>query len=254
MYESIEIAKRLPENRGPRQSVIDKALRSLATAGVKDPGIELVLELITPVLRVEPLSEEASQAELEAQVVRYQEFGFPQRLGMLSGRFKDTVMRLAVPQSKIYRGRFDIPVVVIGTQIPVAEQYRMIGVDYYLDDSTTQATDPQGYKTPRVPHLFWMQDGTRYLNKSVDTVTSSYVIFERGANIHDGVGLVVARPNILKDHFVDLPGTQLGPDLPGTQLGPGTVAYLAVRDGRPEVNRDFTNTAGPKFGSASGGV
>lgn len=232
---------------GSSQELHGEALKAMLEAakasGFRDPVLPTI-PVTSETPHVESLSGEALQAELEAQAKRYIEFGFAKKLGMTQYRFKDRVMGLAAPQPESYKGRFDIPVVVIGAQVPAVEQYRMIGFDYYLSDLGIQDRDVKGYQTPNVPHLVWMQDGKVNLGKSVDKVRASFSRDERGANLYDGVGLVVARPDILKDHFIDLPGTQ---------VGSGSAPFLNLWHDLPEVRCSFIDDTHSRFGSASGG-
>ena len=70
------------------------------------------------------------KAEVEKQVLRYQEFGFPKKLKMTNEKFKDQIMGLVAPQPEKYRGRFDIPVIVLGSKIWARQQYESIGFNY----------------------------------------------------------------------------------------------------------------------------
>jgi len=225
----------------PRKLAVEERAKNGTPEIFSSPTTEVVF---TPSVQVEVLRGEALQAELEAQAKRYTGFGFPKRLGVSSGRFKDSIMGLAVPQPEIYRGRFDIPAIIIGTQIPVAEQYRMVGVEYYLENLKLQDVDPRGYRTPDIPNVVWMQDGGKYRNASVNDARSSFGRDERGATIYDGVGLYVARPQALKDHSVDLPGTQTMSE---------RVPYLSFWGGRQKVFSHFTDNDDPGSYSVSCG-
>jgi len=149
------------------------------------------------------------EAEVEKQVLRYQEFGFPKKLKMTNEIFKNRMMSLVALQPEKYRGRFDIPVIVLGSKIWAGQQYRSIGFNYNVASIAIENSDPKGYMTPRAPHLVWMQDGTAKCGSDKIGV-KSFHNDERGANVFDAVGLVVARPDLLKDHSVVLPGSTFG--------------------------------------------
>jgi len=46
---------------------------------------------------------------------------------MSNTEFRRFIATLVAPQPEWYKGRFDIPVVVIGTQISIGRQYEMLG-------------------------------------------------------------------------------------------------------------------------------
>jgi len=235
-----------PTNQGPVEQLVIKPARDLLVKGeVKDSGLIYTSKSITALHpKVESLREEALQAELEAQAARYQRFGFPKRLEISNGKFKDMVMRLAVPQPEAYRERFDIPTVVIGKQIPAREQYMMMGFGLYLEFHLFFNVDPKNYKTPYGLHLVWMQDGRKNLDKSVDQGRAEFSEDERGENYYDGAGLFVARPHVLEDHSINLPSTD---DKSGNAL------YLASIKGFLGVSYASTNNVDLKFGYASVG-
>jgi len=148
------------------------------------------------------------KAEVEKQVLRYQEFGFPKKLKMTNEKFKDQIMGLVAPQPEKYKGRFDIPVIVLGSKIWAGQQYKSIGFNYNVLPIGIENYDPRGYQDSRSPHFVWMQDGT---DKSASGIKwNSFHNDERGANVFDGVGLMIARPDLLEDHFVVLPGSSFG--------------------------------------------
>lgn len=186
------------------------------------------------------------EAEVERQAASYREAGFARRLRMSPGRFKDSIMRLSAAQPEAWRGRFDLPRIRIGTQIPVGDQYKMLGLNYLLGGFRVSdwEEDPGGYKTPEEPRLVWMQDGRVNLKRSVNDVRSTLATDERGATLHDGVGLFISDPDVLSHHFVAFPGTQVEPG-----SAPALDRWL---DG-PKVGASATSYTNPYFGAASCG-
>ncbi len=208
-------------------------------------GPESVVPTTAPVARVEAFTPQALEAEIERQANRYQELGFHKRLRMSAGRFKDQVMGLVVLQPEAFRERFDIPVVAFG-QIPAEDQARLTGIDYWLEGLKVSdwEKDPQGYKTPEMSYLTWMQDGRVNLKRAPSDVRNSFAHDERGATQYDGIGLYVARPQVLQDHNIDLPGTS---------VGSGVVAILRLDGGSPRLDSGLAVNALPYWGSASCG-
>lgn len=186
--------------------------------------------------------------ELERIATTYQEMEFHKHsmLQVSKGTLKDMIMDLSAPQPERFKGRFDIPVVTFG-QIPAADQASLAGINYHLKgyNACDWEEDPREYRTPKRVHMAWMQDGWENLNKSVETVRSTFALDERGGTEYNGIGLYVARPNILKDHRVDLPGTS---------VGPSRAAYLELKDGKPRLLCYYFALDGhPMFGSATCG-
>jgi hypothetical protein len=194
----------------------------------------------------EALTREFVEAEVERQAVSYREAEFARRLRMSPDRFKDSIMGLIAAQPQAWRGRFDLPRVVIGPKIPVGDQYKMLGLNYLLGGFQVSdwEEDPGGYKTPEVFRLVWMQDGRVNLNRSVDDVRSTMATDERGVTLHYGVGLFNADPDVLSHHFVAFPGTQVEPG-----SAPALDRWL---DG-PKVGANATHYKSPYFGAATYG-
>ena len=198
-----------------------------------------------PVVRVEAFTPQALEAEVERQAGRFKELGFHKRLKMSAGRFKDHLMGLVVPQPETFVGRFNIPVIGFG-QIPIAEQARLVDIDFWLEGLTVSdwLQDPQGYRTPDRTYLTWMQDGRINIGKSVRDVRTGLAPDERGATVQDGIGLYVGHTEVLNDHNIDLPGTSVGSD---------SAAGLSQWGDRPELSSGRIEYPDSDWGSASGG-
>ena len=63
---------------------------------------------------------------------------------------------------------------------------------------------------------------------------------ERGGTIFDGIALYIVLPEILEDHFLDLPGTQVRFD---------EAPYLFDRDGQPRLYYRKVDGADSSYGS-----
>ncbi|KKQ34702.1 MAG: hypothetical protein US51_C0030G0008 [Microgenomates group bacterium GW2011_GWA2_37_6] len=241
MLEMFNAARTLTENQTTERLVaINSAEQALKDSGVVDPGP--AHPTVLPSQSADFLTPQALEAEIERQAIMYQERGFPRELGYSSNIFKDIIMRLVAPQEESSRGRFDTPIIVIGSRIPVGDQYELLGVDYSLGEQMRN-WDALGYETPTDPRLVWMQDGSVNLGKDVKSVKNSLSTDERGANIYDGVGLLVARPTVLHDYIVDLPGS-----LYGHQFASPTLRLWGLR---PSVSYEFVGFSDPSSGSAT---
>lgn len=238
--ERLDAAGRHPENQDPtKQFAIKQAKRFLTEARVKDPGPKTQ----------KPSSEKTKQIDLglewQRQAQKLIDLGFHRDLGL-----SEETYLLSLPkfesQPEAFRGRFDIPVLV-ETRIDPARQAELAGLDYWIKglDVSDWKDDPKGYKTPETPYTTWMQDGKKNLKRNVEDVRENLETDERGATKYDGVALFIAHPEILNDHYIDLPGTSLGADY---------AASLSQWNGKPRVYYDGrVGNAVSRFGSASCG-
>lgn len=171
-------------------------------------------------------------------------------------------MKLVTPQPERFKDRFDIPVIVFG-QIPVEDQARLVGVDDYLAGLRVRdwKKDSREYITPKRAYMTWMQSGSKNLKRSVERVRSTLCPDERGATVYDGIGLYIARPNILKDHIIDLPGTSVWHrrltdyhvEHREIQAWSGWAPCLELSNDRPKLESFLPTDASPKSGSATCG-
>lgn len=149
-------------------------------------------------------------AEWQRQTQGFIELGFHTELGLSEEKYLESLPRFE-PQPEQFKGRFDIPVIV-ETRIPVKRQSELTRLPYFLEglEVVDWLGDPKGYKTPKIPYFTWLQDGAKNINRSVRDVRATFAEDERGATEFDGISLYIAHPEILKDHFIDLPGTTVG--------------------------------------------
>jgi len=99
-------------------------------------------------------------------------------------------------------------------------------------------------KTPNKPYFVWMQDGALYTNKSPNQAVSMFSSNERGATLREGLFLILYYPEILKHHYIDLPGSR---------YDRGDVPYLVDWGGDPQLRASSADNAFPRYGSASSG-
>jgi len=144
-------------------------------------------------------------------------------------------------QPEAFKCRFNIPVIV-ETRVSPKRQCELAGINPLLDTLECQdwSSDPKDYRTPDTPYVTWMNDGRPNLNTPVMTVREILEDDERGGTIFDGIALYIVHPKILKDHFLDLPGTQFGLD---------KAPYLFDRDGQPRLYYRKVDGADSSYGS-----
>lgn len=180
------------------------------------------------------------------QTRKYIKLGFHEKLGLSKQEYLDSLPQFG-PQPENFKDRFDIPVVV-ETRIPIKQQCKLAGINYLLGDlpCVDWPNDPKGYKIPNRPYITWMQDGgAKNLDKSVEEVREKLAEDERGATNFDGIAFYLAQPEVLKHHFMDLPGTK---------VGSVHAPCLHLWYGQPELNYFHrVDYVYPGYGSASCG-
>lgn len=105
--------------------------------------------------------------------------------------------------------------------------------------------DPQGFQTRNNPYATWMHDGKINLKRKPMDIRAELAEHERGGNLLDGLALAgVVYPAVLKDHYLDLPGSQYG-----SAFAPG----LFWGDVRPWLDYGRVGIARPLWGSVVAG-
>lgn len=189
-------------------------------------------------------SENNLEAEWLKQAKKYIKLGFHKELDLSKEDYLNSLPKFE-PQPENFKGRFDIPLIV-ETRIPIKRQCELVGIDYSLGSlpCVDWSGDTKDYKTPKKPYVTWMQDGTKNLDKSVEGVREEFTEDERGATVFDGLALYIARPKILEHHFIDLPGTKVGP-----RYAP----FLGLWLGRPELDHRSVGSTYSRYFSSSCG-
>ncbi len=221
----------------------------LKRLGMSHPDRELFEKQLAQTQRHNRAKREASpkldlRGEWERQVARYIKLGFHEVLGIDEVSYRDSLPKFT-PQPEAFKGRFDIPVLV-ETRISVSKQTELVGSSYLLGGLKVQdwKGDPKGYKTPKALYTTWMQDGSEYLKLSVVAFRERMNEDERGATEFDGIALIIKNPEILKHHYINLPGTSVGFD---------DAPFLRLWFGEPVLDNHWVVGARSNLGSASCG-
>jgi hypothetical protein len=155
---------------------------------------------------------------------------------------KDDIMKLLASRPEGLPVYF-FPVVLLGTSVDLNRQADFAGIKPYYDLSS--GSDTSGGITFSVPRLIWMQDGSKYLGKSMEWVRSHLEGNERPATQYDGIALGIVFPNfrkLLRNHSIELPGTSVLSD---------NAPYLHNGIEGPGLGHSNIRLADPHYGSVT---
>ena len=161
---------------------------------------------------------------------------FASELGQSKNQYMDSLPKLN-PQPENYGDRFDLPMIVQTPtrKLTLARMCEIVGIVNYLSDPKELKDwqkDSGKFKTPANSYITWLNDGSRNKERSVEDVRKSLLEDERGGTVYDGLALFIQNPDILKSHYLDLPGSQYGSDRApclregGGVVGRGSTAVL----------------------------
>lgn len=230
-----EMAEKYPEIAGMLYKVALFARNSgvpeeLATAVPTSPKLELDLEI-----------KWLKQAEQLADL-------FANELGQSRDQYIESLPKFEV-QPEGYRGRFDSPMIVQVPQgnLTLVRMLEIQGVTNYLSyprELKDWQRDSQKFTTPKRPYATWLHDGSRNLNKAPRDVRKALSADERAGTVVDGLAILAQNPDILKNHYLDLPGYQYESD---------DVPYLVVWCSGPGLDYYWDDSADPRCGSVVAG-
>lgn len=189
-----------------------------------------------------------TQIALDPRVVQAHmlwEFGFGRELKFASeAEYLATIP--AIPNfPEEYDGYFDL-LVLMDARIGLKRQSELLGVNFNWDDDDS-FVDFDSSLRPKQP-CYWMrcQNGKRNLKRKVRDCRTSFQHFEVGCSAVEGLGIFAQNRDILRSHYMDLPGSVRRGHRDGA-------AYLGLCGGGPELDASFDDDAVPGCGSASRG-
>lgn len=188
----------------------------------------------------------------EREWVRLQEelaYAFAKPLKMSRWQYLDTLPNYTL-QPEEYRGRFDILVLL---QPPKPEKglslkkiFDIVGLSCSSEVLKMRdwQGDKGGFKTPDIPYASYLEDGARNLNIAPSVVRENLAEDARGGTGLDGVFLYFADRGVLRRHYLNLPGSQVGSD---------GAPYLYLWSGEPRFGCHWVDDASPRCGSVVAG-
>ena len=130
-------------------------------------------------------------------------------------------------------------------KVGLKEYCRLAGLVYTGEDDTLEAFD---IKRVKDADIYWMmfQDGYRNRNRKPAHCRETFAPFEVGMSEIEGVSVYVQNPEVIVDHYLDLPGSV-------PRGNRGYYACLGVVDGGPKLYWYWGGYSHPEYGSASRG-
>ncbi len=170
-----------------------------------------------------------------AQLFRLIQLGYPEAAGMTKEAFTKLI---PVPEDK--EGAL---LVVPANIISIDKQMKLVGgTNYFSLEALRDLVN-----TPKTPYwIYGVENGKAMLGKSPDTCVKDFAKQgRRGLTAIEGINLVAQYPDVLKDHYIDLPGSR---------YGVSRVPYLGLDDGGSGLYYDgLSSSASSYCGSASCG-
>lgn len=245
VMDRLKAASELPGNQDPTQQFAIKHARAmLVDAGVKDPGMPVITPVEKQVVKtaetIKIYPEISLEEEWKRQAQKLAGF-FAKELEFKTPEEYIATLPEFEPQPENWKGRLDTPVLV-ETRISVKRQCEIAGIQYLSDglNKTDWNKKRKDYKTPTCPYKAWLDDGRNHMDRKPSDARSNLKVDELSGTELEGVALYISNPKILEHHYLDLPGTAVGPD---------RTACLRLWGGRPELDCYLVVNAHPKFGS-----
>ena len=168
------------------------------------------------------------------QLSRLIQLGYAEAADLSSEAFAQLI---PVPENK--EGAL---LVISANIVSIPKQMELVGGSNCLDLKSLNDTV---LTSDRPYWIYGVENGKAMLGKSPDTCVKDFAKQgRRGLTAIEGINLVAQYPDVLKDHYVDLPGSRYdASSVPGLCLGRGG----------PKLLYDFSSNADSDYGSASCG-
>ena len=198
---------------------------------------------------------EKFEQEFNRQIENLSKKGFPKLAGMDEKKFaaifeplKEQLKELSSKEFK--EGRIPFVVVPREKLLSLEKEIPLMEVDGKKGFTTLNLSELKTADGVEIPEslaylVVDVENGKAMLGRIPDEAVKQFKKEGRSPiTAEEGVALILQHPEILKDHYMDLPGSRHGDD---------GVAVLWLHEGKPKLNWSRANILNAKWGSASCG-
>ena len=198
---------------------------------------------------------EKFEQEFNRQIENLSKKGFPKLAGMDEKKFS-TIFEPLKEQLKELSGKEfkegRIPFVVVPREklLALEKEIPLVEVDGKKGFTTLNLSELKTADGVEIPEslaylVVDVENGKAMLGRIPDEAVKQFKKEGRSPlTAEEGVAIILQHPEILKDHYMDLPGSRHGDD---------KVANLWLNEGKPKLNWNWANNSNAKWGSASCG-
>jgi hypothetical protein len=213
-------------------------LREIERARMKrgEPGLRTEIQALIMRLQSGGVGTKSDDPRI-TQAKRLWDKGFGEKLDSFLASIPE------IPETlKPHDERFPLLVLVVA-RLGITKSCRLAGLKYNGATPPFEDFDP---KKARTAQVYWMrcQDGRRNRGKSVKACRDSFAKDELGLTTMEGVALYVQNPEVIREHYLDLPSSV-------SDVGPGGSACLGYWGGEPELYWARRDDEISYYGSAS---
>jgi len=195
------------------------------------------------------------EKEFNRQVQTFLDKEFPKRAGIREDIFLSIVMPLKEHLIKLSEMEFEeghIPfIIVVGEKLlPLKKKIQLMEVGGKKGFTTLNLSELKTADGVEIPESLAylavdVENGKAMLGRIPNEAVKQFKKEGRSPlTAEEGVAVILQHPEILKDHYMDLPGSRRGGDL---------VAGLWLSEGEPGLSWDLASGSLSKWGSASCG-
>ncbi|MEK7580484.1 MAG: DUF5701 family protein [Patescibacteria group bacterium] len=207
----------------------------LAQAVIESRGNKLAKGMVAFIANGEQIVGAATLDIRSIQLSRLIQLGYAKAAGLSNEAFAKLI---PVPENKK-----NALLVIPANIISIDKQMELVGGSRnYLNLNSLKDT----VLTPDRPYwIYGVENGKKMLGQSPDVCVKDFAKqSRRGLTVVEGINLVAQYPDLLKDHYIDLPGSRYGADY---------VPDLSLDDDEPGLYYSFSGDANSRYGSASCG-
>ena len=198
---------------------------------------------------------EELEGQFEDQVQRFVDLGFPKAAGISEEVFRSRLEPLREKLEELVGREFPaghIPFIVVPREklLALKKEIPLMEVDGkkgFTISNLSELKTADGVEIPEsLAYLALdVENGKAMLGRIPDKAVKQFKKEGRSPlTAEEGVAVILQHPEILKDHYMDLPGSRRRGD---------EVAFLWLDEGKPKLNWGWASSSDAKWGSASCG-